>query len=118
MSTPGGEWRTGSLNPGTGGNRDTYMPEAGTLATQAERAAAAEHDARMGRRPRIEVVPTIIGVALLVLGALLIISSNPGGPPGTFNESVLILGAIPAIVGMLLIASRLARLRRKQLDLR
>jgi hypothetical protein len=46
---------------------------------------------------------------------------NPGGDPGapapTFDEGVFILGAIPAIIGILLTASRLARLRREQLDL-
>jgi hypothetical protein len=44
-------FHTGSLNPGTGGNRDTYKPNMGSLATQAEYTAELEREAAEGRKP-------------------------------------------------------------------
>jgi hypothetical protein len=41
-----GSWNTGDLNPGTGGNRDTYNPEVG------DRTGQAEYSAELERKPR------------------------------------------------------------------
>lgn len=38
-------FHTGSMNPGTGGVRDTYKPNMGSLATQAEYTAQLEREA-------------------------------------------------------------------------
>jgi hypothetical protein len=42
---------TGSLNPGTGGVRDTYKPSLGSTWSQAEYAAETEKDVHAGRKP-------------------------------------------------------------------
>lgn len=46
---PGGI-HTGSLDPGTGGVRDTYNPSEGSIASQAEYTAQLEEDAIVARR--------------------------------------------------------------------
>jgi hypothetical protein len=46
---PGGV-HTGSLNPGTGGVRDTYQPNLGSLASQAEYTAELEREAAEGKK--------------------------------------------------------------------
>jgi hypothetical protein len=40
-----------SLNPGTGGVRDTYQPSEGEAWSQAEYAEQTEREAREGRKP-------------------------------------------------------------------
>ena len=47
----GGDWHTGSLNPGTGGVRDTYNPSTGSTWSQAEYAEMTEREARERRKP-------------------------------------------------------------------
>lgn len=47
---PGGI-HTGSLNPGTGGVRDTYKPDPGSTWAQAEYAAATEREVREPHKP-------------------------------------------------------------------
>jgi hypothetical protein len=47
----GDGWHTGSLNPGTGGDRDTYNPSTGSAWSQAEYAEMTEKEAREGRKP-------------------------------------------------------------------
>lgn len=118
MSQPGGSFNTGKFDPGTGGNRHAYMPDPGTLASQAQRTAAVEREATLGRRPRLAVVPMVIGAGLLAIGALVIVSADPGAAAPSFNESGFIFGAILAAAGVWLIASRLIRWRREQLDRR
>lgn len=44
---PSGSWNTGSLDPGTGGNRDTYNPSHGSIASQAQHTADLEREATM-----------------------------------------------------------------------
>jgi len=46
---PGGI-HTGSLDPGTGGVRDTYKPNLGSIASQAQYTEEIERDARAGKR--------------------------------------------------------------------
>ena len=45
-----GSWNTGDLNPGTGGNRDTYNPEAGSRTGQAEYTTELEREAAAPKR--------------------------------------------------------------------
>lgn len=45
-----GSWNTGDLNPGTGGNRDTYNPEVGSRMGQAEYAAEVERGTAEGKK--------------------------------------------------------------------
>ena len=40
----GSGWHTGSLNPGTGGVRDTYKPNLGSTGSQADYAAETERE--------------------------------------------------------------------------
>jgi hypothetical protein len=47
----GGGWHTGSLNPGTGGVRDSYDPSTGAAWEQAEYAAETEREVREGKKP-------------------------------------------------------------------
>lgn len=42
---------SGSLNPGTGGVRDTYKPNLGSTSSQAEYAAQTEAEVRAGKKP-------------------------------------------------------------------
>lgn len=44
-------WHTGSLNPGTGGVRDTYNPSTGSPWSQAGYAEMTEREARESRKP-------------------------------------------------------------------
>jgi hypothetical protein len=51
---PNDNWHTGSLNPGTGGVRDTYKPNLGSVAqaeyaTELEKEAAAAKNGRTAR---------------------------------------------------------------------
>lgn len=53
-SSPGGGWHTGSLDAGTGGVRDGYKPELGTVAraqyeTELEQEQAAVRKGRLAR---------------------------------------------------------------------
>jgi len=41
---------SGSLNPGTGGVRDTYQPSEGSIASQAQYTEEIEREARSGKR--------------------------------------------------------------------
>ena len=45
-----GSWNTGDLNPGTGGNRDTYNPEVGSRTGQAEYAPEIEREAAEAKK--------------------------------------------------------------------
>ena len=49
---PSGGWHTGSLNPGTGGVRDGYKPNLGSIA-QAEYASDLEQGATAPKKGRI-----------------------------------------------------------------
>lgn len=48
-----GSFKTGDLNPGTGGNRDTYNPEVGSRTGQAEYKAELEQEAAAPKRGSI-----------------------------------------------------------------
>lgn len=48
---PNDSWHTGSLNPGTGGVRDTYTPNLGTIA-QAESTTELEEEAAAAKTGR------------------------------------------------------------------
>jgi hypothetical protein len=49
---PGGDgFHTGSLNPGTGGDRDTYDPDEGATWSQAEYAERTEDEVHGPRKP-------------------------------------------------------------------
>jgi hypothetical protein len=50
---PSGSWHTGSLDPGTGGDRDTYNPSHGTIASQAQHTADLEREAAMASKKGI-----------------------------------------------------------------
>jgi hypothetical protein len=104
--------RFDDLDPGTGGNRNAYMPDPGTLASQAQRAADVEREASLDLGARLPVVSVVVGVALLVIGLLVIVGSSPGAAAPAFNESAFILGAVLAAGGTWLIATRLSRWRR------
>lgn len=47
FQSPG--WPPSSLNPGTGGNRDTYNPSQGSIASQAQHTANIEREMRQRR---------------------------------------------------------------------
>ena len=47
----GGGFHTGSLNPGTGGVRDSYDPDEGATWSQAEYAAQTAEEGRAGKKP-------------------------------------------------------------------
>jgi hypothetical protein len=48
-------------NPGAGGNRDTYNPSRGTVASQAEYAADTEREAAEGRTGLLAVIARFLG---------------------------------------------------------
>ena len=50
-SGDGAGWHTGSLDPGTGGVRDSYNPSTGSAWQQAEYAEETEREVREGRKP-------------------------------------------------------------------
>jgi hypothetical protein len=51
MAQGRGSWNTGdNLNPGTGGNRDTYNPEVGSRTGPAEYAAEIDREEGKGRK--------------------------------------------------------------------
>lgn len=55
---PSGSWHTGSLDPGTGGDRDTYNPSRGTIASQAQHTADLERQAAMASKKGISGIIT------------------------------------------------------------
>lgn len=69
-SSPSGSWHTGSTNPGTGGVRDGYKPNLGTIA-QAEYAEELEAEAAAARKGRLARVALPSPSALGILTTLL-----------------------------------------------
>jgi hypothetical protein len=68
---PSGSWNTGDPNPGTGGNRDTYNPSHGSVASQAQHTEDLERVAALAGRKGLSGVIARFLVALrrIVWGA-------------------------------------------------
>jgi hypothetical protein len=56
----GSGWHTGSLNPGTGGVRDTYKPNLGSTGSQADYAAETEREVAEGKKPLLTRIWTAV----------------------------------------------------------
>lgn len=58
---PSGGWNTGSLDPGTGGNRDTYNPSQGSIASLAQHTADVERELAAGRKGLRGLIARVLG---------------------------------------------------------